>query len=385
MCVETKIESFPLSFPLKVRLDLGSGERSLRSARGLHLSNLEWHTVQLNHTQHNIVLTVDQHSPSNLRMPGPDLELNVEGFLVGGTAGFNHSFLGNSNGFRGCMDKVLFNDHDLLFNLQPYSEYKSIHEVSIGCSPQFSATEEDPIGFSSSKAFISLPPWEVLQEGVFECDLHPSAKAESGVVLYSSGYEGGFVAIEIRQGHLVTSVGNGKGSKTELHSLTNVHSNHTWYPIQLHLLPHSIQLKIDKELVKASLSQELKVIPLKGPLFLGGLNEKAVVEAKGSGMSSVASGGPSFTGCLQNIKVNTKKTGLPQATISKDVTVGCKQNQAPRLVTPKPTSPPELDLTTQTVSNKRRPNFLWLRKLELAESGRAPLEPKHMKVQLIFI
>uniref|UniRef100_A0A3P9GX19 Laminin G domain-containing protein n=1 Tax=Oryzias latipes TaxID=8090 RepID=A0A3P9GX19_ORYLA len=312
-----------ISGRLQVRLDLGSGERSLRSARGLHLSDLEWHTVQLNHTQNNIVLTVDQHSPSNLRMPGPDLELNIEeGVLVGGTAGLNQSYLGISNGFRGCMDKVVFNDRDLLSNVQLYSGYKSTHEVSMGCSSQFSATEEDTIGFSSSKAFISLPPWEVLQEGVFECDLHPSAKAESGVVLYSSGYEGGFVAIEIRDGHLVISVGNGKGSKTELHSLTNVHSNHTWYPIQLHLLPHSIQLKIDKELVKASLSQELKVIPLKGPLFLGGLNEKAVVEANDSGMSSVASGGASFTGCLKNIKVNTKRTGLPQATISKDVNVG---------------------------------------------------------------
>uniref|UniRef100_H2M7L3 Laminin G domain-containing protein n=1 Tax=Oryzias latipes TaxID=8090 RepID=H2M7L3_ORYLA len=374
-----------ISGRLQVRLDLGSGERSLRSARGLHLSDLEWHTVQLNHTQNNIVLTVDQHSPSNLRMPGPDLELNIEeGVLVGGTAGLNQSYLGISNGFRGCMDKVVFNDRDLLSNLQLYSGYKSTHEVLMGCSSQFSATEEDPIGFSSSKAFISLPPWEVLQEGVFECDLHPSAKAESGVVLYSSGYEGGFVAIEIRDGHLVISVGNGKGSKTELHSLTNVHSNHTWYPIQLYLLPHSIQLKIDKELVKASLSQELKVIPLKGPLFLGGLNEKAMVEANGSGMSSVASGGASFTGCLKNIKVNNKRTGLPQATISKDVNVGCKQNQEPISVTSKPTSPPELDLTTQTDSKKRRPNFLWLRKLELAEGGRAPLEPKHMKVNLDF-
>ncbi|XP_035800252.2 chondroitin sulfate proteoglycan 4-like isoform X1 [Amphiprion ocellaris] len=379
-----------ISGRLQVHLDLGSGGRSLRSEKGIHLSDLAWHTVELTHSRHNITMTVDRNSHTNLRMPGPDLELRVEdGLVVGGTAGLKHPYLLNiSTSFRGCIDEAVFNEHNLLASLRPYSGYKSVHEVSLGCSPQFSATEEDTVSFFSSKAFISLPPWEVLQEGVFECEMHPSAKEEDGLVLYSSGTQGGFVAVEIREGHLVASVGNVEGSKTELHSLTYVHSNHTWYPIQLHLLPHSAQLKVGKELVRASLSQDLQVIQLKGPLFLGGLNEEARAEARQAGLPSIPPGqGGSFKGCLREIRVNTQKTGLPHATVTKDITVGCKIGQAPQIVTiTNPTNPPELDVTTTqpVTSNKRNHNFLLLRKLEVAEGGRAPLEPKHIKVNLDF-
>lgn len=327
-------------------------------------------------------------------MPGPDLELSVEdGLFVGGAAGLNHPHLLNvSTGFRGCIDEVVFNEHNLLSSLRPYSGYKSVHEVSVGCSPQFSATEEDFVSFFSSKAFISLPPWEVPQEGMFECELHPSARGEDGMILFSSGRQGGFVAIEIRDGHLVATVGNGEGSKTELRSLTNVHSNHTWYPIQLHLLPHSVQLKVGEKLVKTNLSVELQAIQLKGPLFLGGLNEEARGEARRAGLMSVVPGGQlagggggSFKGCLREIRVNTQRMGLPHATITKDITVGCKTGQAPDAVTTTdPTELPELDvLTTQPMTNKKNPNFLLLRKLEVAEGGRAPLEPKHIKVRLV--
>lgn len=373
----------------QVRLDLGSGEHSLRSEKGIHLSDLAWHSMELTHDYHNVTMTVDRNSHTRLRMPGPDLELSVEdGLFVGRAAGLNNPHLLNiSTGFRGCVDEVVFNEHNLLSSLRPYSGYKSIHEVSLGCSQQFSATEEDSVSFFSSKAFISLPPWEVPQEGVFECELHPSAKEEDGMILYSSGNQGGFVAVEIREGRLVATVGNGEGNKIELRSLTYVHSNLTWYPIQLHLLPQSVQLKVGEELVKANLSLELQVIQLKGPLFLGGLDEEALREAKQAGLLSVvprgqlAGAGGSFKGCLREIRVNTQRTGLPHAVVTKDITVGCKTGKAPdAMTTASPKNRSEFDDTTkQQITNNKR-NFLLLRKLEVAEGGRAPLEPKHMRV-----
>ncbi|GLD55148.1 chondroitin sulfate proteoglycan 4-like protein [Lates japonicus] len=379
-----------ISGRLQVRLDLGSGERSLRSEKGIHLSDLGWHSMELTHDRHNVTMTVDRNSHTSLRMPGPDLELRVEdGLFVGGAAGLNHPYLLNITGFRGCVDEVVFNEHNLLSSLRPYSGYKSVHEVSMGCSPQFSATEEDPVSFFSSKAFISLPPWEVPQEGVFECELHPSAKDEDGVVLYSSGNQGEFVAIEIIDGHLVATIGNGEGIKTELRSLTQVYSNYTWYPIQLHLLPYSIQLKVDKELIKADLSKELQVIQLKGLLLLGGLDEEARGQARLAGLlSALSGGGGSFKGCLREIRVNSQRMGLPHAVITKDITVGCRTGQALVMVaTTSLTGSPEFDVTISPqpiIKNKKNPNFLFLRKLEVAEGGRAPLEPKHMKVNLDF-
>ncbi|XP_076020190.1 chondroitin sulfate proteoglycan 4-like [Genypterus blacodes] len=378
-----------ISGHLQLRLDMGSGEQSLHSEKGIHLNDLAWHSVELTHDRHNVSLIVNQNSHTSLQMPAPDVELSVEdGLFVGGAVGLNHPYLlQNSTRFRGCMDEVVFNQHNLLASMRSYSGYKSVHEVSVGCSPQFSATEDDIIGFSGSKSFISLQTWEMQQEGLFECELLPSARREDGLVLYSSTLPGGFVAIEIKDGRLVATIGNVDGIKTELRSQMNVHSNHTWYRVWLHLLPHSVQLKVGEEIVNTSLDQDLQVTQLKGPLLLGGLDEQTLGEARGSGLQ--ASG--SFIGCLRTVRVNTQLTGLPHAAVTKDITVGCKLGKPTVVVvTIGPTDSPGSDVTTHSIStqkNPRRkkiPSFLLLRKLEVAEGDTASLEPKHIKVNLDF-
>lgn len=374
------------SLPSQVHLDFGSGERSLHSERGIHLNDLAWHSVELTHDRHKVTLIVNQNSHTSLRMPAPDVELRIEdGLFVGGAVGLNRPYLlHNPARFRGCMDEVVFNKHNLLNSMRSHSGYKSFHEVSLGCSPQFSATEEDLISFSSSKSFISLHTWEMQQEGVFECELLPSARDEDGLVLYSSTLQGGFVALEIKEGHLVATIGNVEGIKTELHSQIHVHSNHTWYPVLLHLLPHSVQLKVGEEIVNTRLDRDLQVTQLKGPLSLGGLDEQALVEARGSGLQTPGS----FKGCLREIRVNTQLTGLPHAAVTKDIAVGCTVGKPTVVVvTISPTDSSDFDVTTTHPTSTRKnplrkkiPSFLLLRKLEVAEGDTAPLEPKHIKV-----
>uniref|UniRef100_A0A8C5HAC2 Chondroitin sulfate proteoglycan 4-like n=2 Tax=Gouania willdenowi TaxID=441366 RepID=A0A8C5HAC2_GOUWI len=347
---------------------------------------MAWHTVELYHHCLNITMTVDRSFHTSLQMPGPEMELSVEaGLVVGGTANMNHSYLDNINaGYRGCMDEVIFNEHHLLSNLRPYSGYKSVHEVFLGCSLQFSATEEDPVTFFTSKAFMSLSLRDRLQEGVFELELYPSAKEEDGLVLFSAGNQGQFVAIEMRKGHLVASVGNGEGSKTELHSLLHVNSNSTWYPIQLQLLANSVNFRVGKELVRTSLSKELQSIQQEGPLYVGGLDEEARREAKLAGLNVGSGVGASFRGCLRNVKVNGQKTGLPHAIVTKDVTVGCKVGGALKIQTSiSPIDPSQTAVRASSAVNKNT-NFLSLKTLEVDEEGHAPLQPKHLKVNLDF-
>lgn len=330
-------------------------------------------------------MTVDNSSFSSLRMPGPDVELRIQSVFVGGAAGLNLPDLLNvSSGFRGCVDKAVFNQHDLMSGLGPYSGYRSVHQVSLGCSSQFSATEEDAVGFSGAQAFVALSPWEVLQEGVFECEMRPSATADDGVILFTSDERAGFVAMAIRDGHVVATVVNGEGNKTELCSLTYVHSNDTWYHVRLHLLPGSVQLKVGQELIKAELNPQLRFHP-RGFLFLGGLAEGAREQLGPAGTMSegqLAAAGGSFQGCLRGIRVNGRRTGLPRAAVTKDVSVGCQKSHHldPRAVT-RATEPPEAEVST-TLPHHREGNinFLSLRTLEVAEGGRAPLEPRHIKV-----
>ncbi|XP_077593713.1 chondroitin sulfate proteoglycan 4-like [Stigmatopora nigra] len=378
---------------LQVHVDLGSGHRSLRLEGDSSLSDLLWHSVEITHNHHRVSMTLDRNSHAQIQMPGPDLELSLDSLFVGTAHGLNHPQLVNiSVGFRGCLDEAVFNELNLLSGLRPFTGYETVQDVSLGCSQIFSATEDDSIHFFSSKAFITLPTLESEPEILFECELHLSgADDDGGVVLYSATLQGGLV-LEIRHGFMVATFTTTEGSKTELYSDTKLHANLTWYPIRLHLLPYSVQLTVGEELQQASLSPSLELIQLIGPLFLGGLEEQMWSDARQLGLvSSMAnwnatSSGGSFQGCLREIKVNTRRTGLPHVIISKDISVGCKMCQAgDSMPNNTMTHIPELHpMTAEMMGDGNNSNIQLLRILEVAEGSRAVLEPEHIKVNLDF-
>ncbi|KAG9353750.1 hypothetical protein JZ751_011872 [Albula glossodonta] len=377
---------------LQVRLELGSGERTLRSEKGIPLNDLAWHSVELRHENLNVTLTVDKHSHTILKMPGPERELSIlDGLFVGGTGGLDKPYLANHPaGFRGCIDEVLFNQHNLLSSLRPYSGYKNVYEVSLGCSPQFMASEDDPISFFSSRAYISLPFWNVQQEGVFECVVHTSA--EEGIILYNSARQGDFVAMEIREGLLVAILGKA-GTKTELRSLTFI-NDLKWHTIKLYFSHKSLELTVDEETVKTSISSRARSLQLRGSLFVGGIDDSTRTEVRKMGLVSVSGKrvrGGSFKGCLRDIKVNSLKMGLPNTVVTKDISVGCEPEKEPE-PTPTPTTalrvtptpPVHMSTPSKVLDKKRGQNFLVLKDLVVPEGGRAPLESKHIKVNLEF-
>uniref|UniRef100_A0A8C7IRS3 Chondroitin sulfate proteoglycan 4ba n=1 Tax=Oncorhynchus kisutch TaxID=8019 RepID=A0A8C7IRS3_ONCKI len=395
---------------LQVKLDLGSGECLLRSESSTQLNDLAWHTAELLHDRHNVTLTVDQHSHTSLRMPGhgsQKQELSIqEGLYIGGSGGLDKLYLPSDlTGFRGCMDEAVFNEHDMLSSLRPYARFKSVYEVSLGCSPQFFANEEDPVSFFSSRAYVSLPPWNishVQQEALFECVVHTSAK--EGIILYNSARQGGFVAVEIQEGLPVALVGKG-GTKTELRSLTFV-NDRNWHSIKLFFSPKTLQLTVDKEAVKTSISSRSKGLQLRGSVFVGGIDDSTRTEVRKMGLVSVSGKrvrGGSFKGCLKDMKVNGMKMGLPNAAVTKDISVGCGPEKEPAPSTtmspmtlptvPKshfdPTSvtpTPEFPMSTldRGLDKRYGMNFVLLRNLVVPEGGRGSLESKHIKVLLDF-
>uniref|UniRef100_A0AAY4E5D8 Laminin G domain-containing protein n=1 Tax=Denticeps clupeoides TaxID=299321 RepID=A0AAY4E5D8_9TELE len=336
-----------------------------------------------------VLLTIDKHLHTSARVPGPDVEFSVqEGLFVGGLGDLDQGFLPKQHvavGFRGCLDEVLFNQHNLLSSLRSYSGYKTVHEVSLGCNSQFFAIEEDPISFFSSRAYLLLPVWDVPQHGVFECELHGSAT--DGIVLYASTGQGDFVAMELREGHLVAVIGRG-ASKTELQTTWSGHEK-SWYLVKLHLSPWSVNLTVGEDAINSSLGTHTAALQLGGHLFLGGVNSDLRVEARKNGLLSLAEkdmGGGSFKGCLRNIRVNTLKMGLPNALSSKDISVDCEQDSEP-FNTLGPMAPSSDNLSSSDFfgeENNREQSFLMLRDLLVLEGGRALLEPKHMKVNPNF-
>uniref|UniRef100_A0A8C5H2R7 Chondroitin sulfate proteoglycan 4-like n=1 Tax=Gouania willdenowi TaxID=441366 RepID=A0A8C5H2R7_GOUWI len=380
-------------------LNLGSGEQVLKSDRGTQLNDLAWHSVEVHHVQFNVTLTVDKNSHTSVIMPGSQRNLNIlDGLYVGGSGSLDMSYF--SRGlvyFRGCMEEVIFNEHDLLSSLRPYTGFKSVHEVSLGCSPQFFATEEDPISFFSSRAYISFPSLKPQHDITFQCVVHTSAK--EGIILYNSAREDYFMAVEIQEGLPVAIVGK-SGSKTELRSLTFI-NDRKWHSIKLHLSSKSLQLSVDGETVKASIALQTKVFQPKGHLFVGGVDDGTRSEGREVGLNSVSGKhirGGSFKGCLKNIEINRVRRGLFNAIVTKDISVGCEPEKSLEpSTTVAPTSAPAALfhlVTPNTLSdmstlgpglNKRYgSNFVQLKHLVVPEGGRASLEAKHIKILLDF-
>lgn len=379
-------------------MDLGSGERILHSDKGNPLNDLAWHTVDLLHDRFNVNLTVDKHFQTSQTLPGSQKELDIsDGLYIGGTGGLDKVYLPTDlTGFRGCLDEVLFNQHNLLSSLRPYSGLKNVYEVSLGCSPQFFANEEEAISFFSSRAYVSLPPRSAQQEWTLECLVHTSAP--EGIIMYNSAREGGFVAMEIHDGLLVAVVGR-DGLRTELRSLTFINDK-KWHYVKLYFTSKSLQLTVDGETVRSSIKSRSKSLHLKGFLFLGGVDDGTRSEVRKVGLSSVAGKrikGGSFKGCFRDIKINGILTGLPDALVTKDISVGCEPEKEPQVsptLSPSTVSQifeyvtqlPSIDMSTlaKGLVAGHGQNFLQLRNLVVPEGGRASLESKHIKVNLDF-
>ncbi|TRZ00133.1 hypothetical protein DNTS_034625 [Danionella cerebrum] len=373
-----------LSGRIQVRADFGSGEWTVRSEKAIPLNDLTWHVVELQHDHQNITLTVDKNFATPVKLPGPDLDLNVQdGLFVGGVGDLEKSYISANEttfGFRGCLDEVLFNEHNLLSSLRPYSGYKKIHEVSLGCSPEFSATVNDSISFFSSKAFMLLPTWDIPQEGVFECELR--TVHSEGIFLYSSAGLADYIALEIQKGHLVAVLKTGD-STTILRSLMVVNDG-AWHILRLYLSHLNLRFTLGLEMHNSSFGINASVLNFTAPLFLGGVDISTYTGIRKSGLLSMLgkrTRGGSFKGCLRNIRVNYQRMGLPKALVTKDVSVGCEPD-------PSSTSPPDIgndseNLIEVSAEHDKR-NFLILKDLEVSEGGRAPLESKHIKVNLDF-
>lgn len=370
----------------------------LHSEKGTQLNDLAWHTVEVRHARQDVTLTVDKNSHSSLTMPGSQYDLQIlDGLFVGGSGGLERVYLPRDpTGFRGCMEEVVFNEHDLLSSLRLYAGFKKVREVSLGCSPQFFAIEEDPISFFSSRAYMSLPTWNAQREAVFQCVVHTSAK--EGIILFNSAREGDFVAVEIQEGLPVAIIGKG-GSRTELRSLTFI-SDGKWHFIKLSFSSKNLVLTVDGEMVKNSIRTRSKGFQLRGYLFVGGVDDGTRTEVKKVGLLSVSgkhARGGSFKGCLKNIEVNRVKMGLSSAVVTRDLSVGCEPEKEPEAATSaSPTTPPGslahitttpplyMSTLARGLDTRYGLEFIQLRNLVVQEGGRASLEAKHFKVHLDF-
>uniref|UniRef100_A0A8C3P212 Laminin G domain-containing protein n=1 Tax=Cyanoderma ruficeps TaxID=181631 RepID=A0A8C3P212_9PASS len=358
------------------------------------LNDLAWHLVELHHEQDNVTLVIDKHDRTSTKMPGILYELNIDyGFYIGGTGKLDVPYIvGALPSFRGCIDGVLFNQLDILMPLRPSPGFKNIHDVSVGCSDEFFAGEEEPISFFSSRSYIFFPSWNVDDEGIFEYILQTSAA--SGLLLYHPGQAGDFIAMEMEDGLIKAYVGKHK-SKTHLSSHRSVNDSH-WHYIKLKFTAEYLQLTVDEETVKKSLPPQSKLPLLKGSFFVGGVDDRIRSEVIKliSGSGKYARGG-SFKGCLRNLKVNSEKKSLKNVLVTKDISAGCKMQSSFKTNLSLETAvknPPVKQAPMFAISHESsislckedKSHLLVLSNLIVPEGEEASLQSKHIKVNLDF-
>ncbi|KAM7077004.1 chondroitin sulfate proteoglycan 4-like isoform 1-T1 [Ciconia maguari] len=381
---------------LQLRINFGVGERVLHSQQRSQLNDLAWHLVELHHEHDNVTLVIDKHDRTSAKMPGILYELNIDyGFYVGGTSKLDVPYLiGALPSFRGCIDDVSFNQLDVLIPLRPSPGFKNVHEVSVGCSDEFFAGEDEPISFFSSRSYVSFPSWNVDDAGILEYMLQTSAAR--GLLLYHPGQAGDFIAMEMEDGLIKAYVGKHK-SRTQLSSRRSVNDSH-WHYVGLKFTAEYLQLTLDEETVKKSLPPHSKLPLLKGSLFVGGVDDSTrseVIKLELTSVSGKYARGGSFKGCLRDLKANSEKKSLKNVLVTKDISAGCEMesafntNLSLEMAVKNPTvkAAPTFAISPErsvSLGKEDKSHLLVLSNLIVLEGGQASLKSKHIKVNLDF-
>ncbi|NWW03053.1 CSPG4 protein, partial [Oreocharis arfaki] len=379
---------------VQVRINFGVGERVLHSQQRSQLNDLAWHLVELHHERDNVTLVIDKHDRTSAKMPGILYELNVDyGFYIGGAAKLDVPYLvGALPSFRGCIDDVLFNQLNILMPLRPSPGFKNIHEVSVGCSDEFFAGEEESISFFSSRSYISFPSWNVDGEGIFEYTLQTSAAR--GLLLYHPGEAGDFIAMKMEDGLIKAYVGK-HNNRTHLSSRRSVNDGR-WHYIKLKFTAEYLQLTLDEETMKKSLPLHSKLPLLNGSLFVGGVDDNIRSEViKLISVSGKYTRGGSFKGCLRNLKTNSEKKSLKNVLVTKDISAGCEMQSAfdtnlsleTAVKNPPVKAAPVFAVSHESsisLGKEDKSHLLFLSNLIVLEGGQASLESKHIKINLDF-
>lgn len=375
-------------------MNLGAGEQVL-SEQKLRMDDLAWHLVELYCVKDTISLTVDKHYETNGQITGGMRNLHFQhGIYVGGHGGLDVPYLdGELPNFRGCVEDVVFNQQEILTSLRSYPGFKKVYEVSLGCNDEFFAGEAEAINFFSSRSYVTFPQWRVQEEGLLEFALQTGT--QQALLVFQSGREGDFVALEIVKGVLRAHVGKSK-SNTQLSSSSLV-SDNKWHVVQLRFTESYVDLMVDEQGVSTFLPWRTKPFAAEGPLFMGGLDNRKREEVKRLELPSVPRKSPrgiSFKGCLKGLVANSENRALKDALVSKDISAGCKMRNSdadsPSITTMENLLQSEVPLAT-AVHEAGKPFLqdgssysLVLNNLEVQEGGQALLEPRHMKVDMEY-
>ncbi|GFR30934.1 chondroitin sulfate proteoglycan 4 [Trichonephila clavata] len=312
---------------IQVRINLGAGEAVLSSTPGLNLNDLLWHELELHRTDAELTLVIDGLHTTYLDIPGRFFELNVKyGVFIGGVGGFSELFLGNIPNFRGCIDDVIFNGHDILKTAaaSSSSEEHNVFYVTWNCSDEFEALSNQPISFVDKGSFLALQPWNARNGGSVSLDV--KTQTPTAVLFYNAGVplKSDFISLEILDGKTAVSVNEGNGAVVLLSDV--VVSDGIWHHIDVQFSQSYIEIVVDGHAknLRPGLGDN-RFFDLAGLFYVGGIELNKQARALQDGLQSILIEGAesSLKGCIKNIKINNQLVGFREAEVTHGIQPDC--------------------------------------------------------------
>nr|XP_026689936.1 chondroitin sulfate proteoglycan 4 isoform X6 [Ciona intestinalis] len=316
---------------LEIRIKTGQKEEIFWTPAGVKYNNLLWHEVQLIRVDKTINVDVNRKNvlTKSLSLNNTEDYLNIDlGVFLGGyDSNIGAALVPEQPFFRGCILSALYNGVDVLDPIMNVHNHKIVHNVYAGCSKIFRARPNEPLSFTSSNAFLSLPQWTRSNKAMFECQI--KTRGKHGLILFNSGSEEHeFVGIEMSNGRIGVSLNTGEGV-FGLQSNQFVNDG-KWHRLRLKITLSLIEIRVDTNRTKILLGQEhsstdnlLNMMGLNGPLYIAGVDSVIKHRALFTGMNLA-----SFPGCIKSVRVNMMRKTAKDYLTTNAVSVGCSLNSS---------------------------------------------------------
>ena len=312
---------------VRVRLDLGSGESSLRSPPGLTFDDQRWHHVHIVRSNRSIELIVDDIYRTRTSAPGRFVDLNIYNVYLGADVGSlpNSKFFGNFGRYRGCLRHLSFNAVDLFDVAKRSGDDADLYRVTWGCSAEFGATSDQPVSFLQNDSVIVFPRLGASLQNRVTFDVR--TRSTDALLVFNSGrlQSSDFLAAEILGGYAVLTVNKGSGV-VKLRSKGMINDG-LWHQVELVVSPTAVRISVDGERrEKRTNFGDNRQLNLHADLNVGGVNLLDRRLAIDTGLGSLAGANAaagSLIGCLQNFKVNGKLLGFREALLTHGLQPEC--------------------------------------------------------------
>ncbi len=273
-----------------------------------------------------VQLTIDGLYTTNTNTPGRFFELNINrGVFLGGIGAFSDVFYGNFRTYRGCLRRVQFNSINIIHSAKQQSDPLDVYGVAWECSPEFGATSQQPISFTTNASFAAFPSLQARREGRVSFDMR--TRSSTALLLYNTGETPSLdlFSIELVSGQLKITVNKGSGY-TEVTSDKKLNDGR-WHQVEVIVDQTMIRVSLDGERTETRTNfGDNNFLDLDGFCFIGGISLQTRAKAIEQGLASLAGengAAGSIVGCMQNINLNGQLVGFREVKVTRGLTPEC--------------------------------------------------------------